>query len=65
MICMNCGGEMFISDVDWYIRGYIAAGKKADDVWPHYKKYVKEAQAEVPRENSAGSPRRILRGSRR
>lgn len=32
--CLECGGVMNLSDIGTYIRGYVAAGGAADDIWP-------------------------------
>ena len=32
--CLECGGVMSLSDIGNYIRGYVAAGGAADDIWP-------------------------------
>lgn len=37
LTCENCHGECRLSDIGVYIRGYIAAGGKAADVWPAWK----------------------------
>lgn len=34
LICDNCGGTMQITDAGMYVKGYIAAGGNAEDVWP-------------------------------
>lgn len=38
MVCLECGGEMDLTRIGEYIRGYQAAGGKADDVWPGYER---------------------------
>jgi hypothetical protein len=37
MTCTVCGGQMELTDVGQYIRGYEAAGKPADDIWPGFR----------------------------
>lgn len=37
LICQNCGGEMMLSDVGFYISGYEAAGGNANDIIPGYR----------------------------
>jgi hypothetical protein len=32
--CERCGGQMRLLDVNQYIRGYVAAGKNPNDIWP-------------------------------
>jgi hypothetical protein len=32
--CLNCGGTQGLSDIGAYIKGYVAAGGDAQDVWP-------------------------------
>lgn len=32
--CVECGGEMRVSDVGLYIQGYAAGGGISDDIWP-------------------------------
>jgi hypothetical protein len=32
--CDNCGGTMQFTDAGMYVKGYMAAGGNADDVWP-------------------------------
>jgi hypothetical protein len=32
--CVICGGEIGLTGIADYIRGYEAAGKSADDIWP-------------------------------
>lgn len=34
--CEKCGGEMSLSDVAMYIKGYESAGRSASDIWPEY-----------------------------
>ena len=34
LTCLSCGGEMRFGDIGQYIKGYEAAGKSADDIWP-------------------------------
>lgn len=36
-VCLECGGEMQLTEVGPYIRGYEAAGGNADDIWPSYR----------------------------
>lgn len=35
-VCVNCKGEMSLTDIGVYIRGYEAHGGSADDIWPNY-----------------------------
>ncbi len=35
--CEACGGQMSLGDIGNYIRGYVAAGKAAADIWPGWK----------------------------
>lgn len=35
--CEACGGQMSLVDIGNYIRGYVAAGGKASDIWPGWK----------------------------
>ena len=37
LTCKNCGGTMGLNQISEYIRGYEAAGKSADDIWPGYR----------------------------
>lgn len=32
--CLSCGGEFSLTDIGTYLRGYVAAGKPATDIWP-------------------------------
>ncbi|MGE0444529.1 MAG: hypothetical protein AB7P99_04820 [Vicinamibacterales bacterium] len=32
--CLNCGGEIELMEIRPYIAGYVAAGGRADDIWP-------------------------------
>lgn len=32
--CEECGGQMGLTEIGSYIRGYIAAGKPSTDIWP-------------------------------
>jgi hypothetical protein len=34
LTCDACGGELSLTDIGNYIRGYQAAGKAAADIWP-------------------------------
>ena len=36
LTCTTCGGTMGLVDIGNYIKGYVAAGKSADDVWPGF-----------------------------
>ena len=36
--CNVCGGQMDLPAIGTYIRGFEAAGGKADDVWPGWRK---------------------------
>lgn len=35
--CNKCGGTLSLVDASYYVRGYVAAGGNADDVWPGWK----------------------------
>lgn len=35
--CQHCGGSMRLTDLNQYIRGYEAAGKSGNDIWPGWK----------------------------
>jgi hypothetical protein len=35
--CTKCHGTMSRVDAEQYIRGYIAAGGRGDDIWPGWK----------------------------
>lgn len=37
MRCLACGGDMSLTDAVMYLRGYIAAGGNAQDVFPDWK----------------------------
>jgi len=37
LACTNCGGTMRLTDIGNYIRGYVAAGKPAQDIWPSWR----------------------------
>ena len=32
--CEHCGSTMQITDAGFYVKGYMAAGGRPDDVWP-------------------------------
>lgn len=34
--CVRCGGNMGLAELGYYIQGYEAAGKSANDIWPGY-----------------------------
>ena len=38
IVCQECGAEMRLTDIGQYIRGYIAAGGNASDVWPAWSR---------------------------
>jgi len=35
--CEACNGQMSLTDIGSYIRGYVAAGGRPDDIWPGWK----------------------------
>lgn len=37
MTCINCGGSILPSHVGMYIEGYVAAGGRADMIWPAWR----------------------------
>lgn len=37
MTCEKCGGYMRLTDINQYIRGYIAAGKNGNEIWPGWQ----------------------------
>lgn len=37
-ICESCGGELSLTDILSYVKGYQAAGGNAADVWPEWVK---------------------------
>lgn len=37
LTCQVCGGVIGLAAISEYIRGYEAAGKSADDIWPGYR----------------------------
>lgn len=34
--CLECGGQISLTDMGQYIAGYVAGGGSADDIWPGY-----------------------------
>lgn len=36
-LCLWCGGKLALTDISNYIRGYVAAGADANDIWPGWK----------------------------
>lgn len=38
LTCDRCHGTMSLTDIGNYIRGYVAAGRYAADVWPAWEK---------------------------
>lgn len=36
--CTHCGGELQLTDAGTYVKGYIAAGGNAEDVWPGWNR---------------------------
>jgi hypothetical protein len=34
--CLECGGDMILTEIAQYIRGYVAAGGDANEIWPGY-----------------------------
>lgn len=37
LICENCKGKVSLTSIGYYIKGFIAAGGKAKDVWDAWK----------------------------
>jgi hypothetical protein len=35
-ICIECSGQISLTDLGQYIAGYVAGGGSADDIWPGY-----------------------------
>lgn len=38
-VCEVCAGKLGAVDVAFYIRGYVAGGKPADDIWPGWTEW--------------------------
>ena len=36
-VCLVCGGEMGLTSIGDYIKGYEAHGGSVDDIWPGYR----------------------------
>lgn len=38
MTCECCKGQMSLTDIGWYIKGYEASGKSCNDIWPGFRR---------------------------
>ncbi len=36
--CLECGGTLGLTDIGYYVKGYVAHGGNVNDIWPGFER---------------------------